>query len=59
MLGIRTAAVQKPARQRLGSETAKETFCKVLEHRGVRFTVGSNPTQCPFHGTRQLSGRGS
>ena len=41
------------ARQRLGSETAKETFWKVLEHRGVRFTVGSNPTQCPIHGTRQ------
>jgi len=28
---------------------AKETFWKVLQHCGVRFTEVSNPTQCPIH----------
>jgi hypothetical protein len=61
-LGIRTAPVQKPARAKLDRSVAsfnassypvtpptKETFWKVLEHRGVRFTEVSNPTQCPIH----------
>ena len=61
-LGIRTAPVQKPARAKVDrtvegfdagtwsvTPPTKETFWKVLEQRGVRFTEVSNPTQCPIH----------
>ena len=61
-VGIRTAAVQQPARAKAdrtvdgfdasgwaATPPAKETCWKVLEYRGVRFTEVSNPTQCPIH----------
>jgi hypothetical protein len=62
VLGIRTAPVQEPARAKLNRSVerfdasgypvtppTKETFRKVLEHRGVRFTEVSDPTQCPIY----------
>jgi hypothetical protein len=62
VLGIRAASVRKPARATLDRSVGgfdpsswpvtpptKETFWKVLELGGVRFTEVSNPTQCPIH----------
>ena len=61
-LGIRSNSVQKPTRAKSDwsvnnfdasgwalTSPAKETFWNVLEHRGVRFTEVSNPTQCTIH----------